>query len=296
LSPLTKLFVVLLVVTSMLTTAGFIVFVTKAQLLQPTLDRASANEAAAKAQAASAQEAGQLAQEQYQAEVTVHQKDRAADAALNTSLQSSLNENNVRVAQLEKDKADRDATITTLTNNSTLQTATIGTLQDQNAQLRSDNEKLVKQAEEFNRHNSELTRMNETLTARLNNTSEKLQTSMENNQKLAGYMKDHSLNPDDALKGPGAVGPGAQAITGSVREKSLINGQTYVTIDVGSSDGVIKGMQFYVLDRNSGNFLAQMTVDSVDSHNASGPVAAPNNDQLNQVQVGSDVKTQLRGS
>ena len=33
-----------------------------------------------------------------------------------------------------------------------------------------------------------------------------------------------------------------------MREKSVINGNTFVTISVGSADGVAKGMKFYVVN------------------------------------------------
>ncbi len=291
---LTKVFVILLVVTSMLTTAGTVVFVTKAQKLQPALDAMAAQRDAAVAKASTNAQLAATAQGQYQQEVALHQNDRTKDALVVTQIQDSLNTANVRIAQLEQEKTARDSQITTLTNNLTLSTAASNKLQEQVGNLRSTNDTLVKRSEDDNKRISELTNTSETLQAKLNDNTEKLTAAQDTMQKYEGWIKDHSGDPTDIARGPGGVGPGAPAISGSVRDKNIINGNTYVTIDVGSADGVSKGMQFYVLDRQSGKFLAMVTIDSVDSHNAVGRLVG-DADKVPLVQPGNDVKTQLRG-
>jgi uncharacterized coiled-coil protein SlyX len=287
-------FVILLVITSMLTTAGTVVFVTKAQKLQPALDAAAAAKDAAIAKAEHAAQEAATAQGQYNQEVALHQSDRTKDALVVTQVQNNLNDLNVRVAQLEQEKASRDSQITTLTNNLALATTAGNKLQEQVSTLRADNDKYVAASEDDNKRISELTNTSETVQAKLSDTTEKLSAAQEIMQKYEGWIKDHAGDPTAIAQGPGGVGPGAPAISGSIRDKNVINGNTYVTIDVGSADGVAKGMQFYVLDRTSGAFLAMVTIDSVDSHDAVGRLQG-DADKVPLVRAGNDVKTQLRG-
>jgi len=160
--------------------------------------------------------------------------------------------------------------------------------------LRNNNDNLVKRSEEDSRHIFDLSSSLETAQAKLNETTEKLKAEQDNNQKFAGFLSDHGYHPDDIVATAGPVGPGAPAISGTVSEKSVINGNTYATISVGSADGVSKGMQFYVVDKDSGNFLAILTVDTVDSNDAIGRLQG-DPDKVAQVRNGNDVKTQLRG-
>ena len=291
---LTKVFVILLVITSMLLTAGTVVFVTKAQKLQPALDAMAQARDSAIAKAAAAAQAAATAQGQYQQEVGQHQNDRTNLSVVVTHVQDSLNQANVRIASLEQEKTQQATQISTLTNNLTLESAASDKLQEQVGDLRKTNDTLVARSEDDNKRISELQNTADTLQAKLNDATEKLASAQETMQKYEGSLKDHGIDPTKVAEGPGGMGPGAPAISGSVRGKNVINGNTYVTIDVGSADGVSKGMQFYVLDRQSGKFLAMVTIDSVDSHNAVGKLVG---DAVNipLVQPGNDVKTQLRG-
>jgi len=296
LSPLTKLFVVLLVLTSMLSTAGFIVFVNGVRPLQPQLDAANAALADARSKANTDLAAIQLVQEQLRQEMANHQSDRAKDAGSLTVVQGQLNEKRTELASLEAEKTNLKAENNSLNARLLLDEATVNKLQDQVTALRSANDTLVRRSEDDGRRLSELSSQTETMGAKLSQTQEQLQAELEKDQKLGGWIKNHSGNPDEIAAGGAAGAAGsAPAISGHVVEKNSFNGNTYVTISVGSADGVAKGMQFYVLDRPSGQFLAIITIDSVDSNNAIGRLEGEP-DKVAQVRAGNDVKTQLRGS
>jgi len=296
LSPLTKLFVVLLVLTSMLTTAGFIVFVNGVRPLQPQLDAANVALADARSKANTDLAAIQLAQEQFRQEIAAHHSDRANDAGNLAKVQGQVNDAKSQMAQLEAEKTNLQAAVNTLNSNLSLITATVNKLQEQVTALRSANDTLVRRSEDDGRRLSDLSSQTETMGAALSQTKEQLQAELEKNQKLGGWIKDHAGNPDEIAAG-GAAGAavGAPAISGHVVEKNTFNGNTYVTISVGSADGVAKGMQFYVLDRPSGQFLGIITIDSVDSNNSIGRLEGEPA-KVAQVRAGNDVKTQLRGS
>lgn len=292
-SPLTKVFVVLLVITSILVTSAAVVYVNALQPVAPQLASSAAQLQAARDAASTQMAAAQRSQEQFQSEQQAHEADRKADAAAITSLQSSLNDARVQIAQLQAEKATRDATINTLNSNLTLTTGTVNKLQQQVSDLRNSNDKLIRQTEEFSRRTAELTALNETLNNKLSDTQEKLASSQDNLQKMEGALRNAGGNPDDILNGNNTA-LGAPSINGRVTDKSVIEGNTYVTISVGSADGVQKGMQFNVVDGRNGQFLGIVTVDTVDTNDAIGRLQGDPS-MVDQVRSGDEVKTQLRG-
>ena len=294
-SPLTKVFVVLLVLTSILSTAGFVVFVQAIRPLQPQLDAERQAEDSARAQAGLALAAKEQAEAQRDQEIANHQADRAKDAAVLAMSEKNLNDAQVQIAQLEAEKTNLQATINTLNSTLSLTSATADKLNQQVADLRTKNDTLTKQSEDDTRQLSDLTSQTETQGATLEQTQEKLQAELERDEKLSGWVKNHAGNPDDIVAGTTDVGAAAPAIDGRIVDKNTINGVVYVTLSVGSADGVARGMQFYVIDPSSSQFLGIVTVDTVDNNDSIGKLEG-DPDKIVQVRAGNDVKTQLRGS
>ena len=290
-SPLTKLFVVLLVVVSMLNAAAIVVFVNKAAPLQPQLSALSQQLQSTQLQAASNLAARQKSEDNYNAEVQQHQKDNSNNQAAIGTVQTQLNDARVTVARLQADNTDLQAAVNTANSNVQFSTSTANKLQEQATQLRTSNDKLAKENEEYGRRNAELTSTLDSLQARQEETQEKLAQTKEDQEKLAAFMTQRGYDPDAVLKAPSDSEIAAPSIQGVVREKSVINGNTFVTISVGSADGVAKGMKFYVV--NGADFLGIVTIDTVDSDNSIGKLdGSP--DKIDQVQKGNEVKTQLR--
>jgi hypothetical protein len=293
LNTLTKLFVVLLVITSILTAAAAVVFVSRVQPLQSVLDAKQSMVDALRAQESAANAALQRAVEQRNQEASEREKARKEDADMIRTLQNQVESDQTTIAQLQAEKVGRDTTVNTLTSSVSEATATMNKLLEQVTNLRASNDTLVKRIEDYSRSNSELNATAEALNSKTNDIEEQLATSKENEQKLASALKGHGYNPDDVINGPNnGYGPSAPAISGVVREKSIINGKPWVTINVGSADGVAKGMKFYVL--NGGQFLGIITVDTVDSNDAIGMLEG-DAAKIAQVHAGNDVRTQIRG-
>lgn len=290
-SPLTKIFVVLLVIVSMLNAAAIVVFVNNAKPLQPMLDAANQQLSVARAQEQANARALQAAQYQLNAEIDQHQKDNSGHAAQTANDQKNLNEAEVTIASLRANNTDLQASLNTANGSVQMSSNTANKLQDQLNQLRTNNDDLVKQNEEFGRRNAELTSTLDSLRARQEETAEKLQASKEDSQKLSAALKDKGVDPQQILNVEAPAALGAPEINGVVREKSVINGNTFVTISVGSADGVTKGMKFNVV--NGAEFLGIVTIDTVDTDSAIGRLEGfP--DKVAEVQKGNDVKTQLR--
>jgi cell shape-determining protein MreC len=259
--------------------------------LQPQLTALGAQLQSTQLQAASNLSARQKAEDNYNAEVQQHQKDNSNNQAAIGAVQTQLNEARVTVARLQADNTDLQAAVNTANSNVQLSTSTANKLQEQATQLRTSNDKLAKENEEYGRRNAELTSTLDSLQARTEETQEKLAQTKEDQEKLAAFMTQRGYDPDAVLKAPSDSGVAAPAIEGVVREKSVINGNTFVTISVGSADGVAKGMKFYV--SNGNDFLGIVTIDTVDSDNSIGKLEG-SPDKIDQVQKGNEVKTQLR--
>jgi predicted nucleic acid-binding Zn-ribbon protein len=292
LNTLTKLFVVLLVITSILTAAAAVVFVSRVQPMQTLLEAQKATADTLRAQASAANAALEKERALVSEGQMALENARKSDADQMRTLQSQVESDQTTIAQLQAEKAGRDSTVNTLTSGVSEATATMNKLMEQVTNLRASNDTLVKRNEDYSRRNSELNAEMEALHSREADAEEQLATAKENVQKLAAWTKDHGGNPDALLTEANPGGPGAPAISGVVREKSVINGKLWVTINVGSADGVAKGMKFYVL--NGGQFLGIVTVDTVDSNDAIGMLEG-DAAKLEQVHPGNDVRTQIRG-
>jgi hypothetical protein len=285
-SPLTKLFVVLHVVLSLVLTAGLIVFVNRTEAYNVTnkalaasvaseRNRASAAEADAQAATASAAKAVDLANAQVN-----DMRTQLADA------RRQIGERDVQLAQGASAQALAAA------DNSKLAEA-LKASEDQKskqsealAQARTDNDSLIKKNADLNTALTDTINKNEVATSERNNFQEQLtqlQADAENMRKL---LADNGIRANQ----PGGLATGAVPINGVVRSVNPINGIPYATISVGSADNVQKGMQFNVIDRQHGVFLGQLTVDDVQPNEATGRLAGPH---INDVKPGVEVRTQL---
>jgi myosin heavy subunit len=286
------LFVVLLVIVSMLNAAAIVVFVNKAEPVKSQLDALGSQLTSAQHEAAANLTAMDRAEAQYNTEVQLHLKDNKDNAAASAGLQDQVNKDSVAIAQLQAQNTDLQTTLATAQSNVQISASTSAKDQDTVAQFRTANDTLAKQNGEISQHNSELTSTLEALQARQEETQEQLADAKTNIDKLSGYIKNKGGDPQQVISADvGALS--APDIQGQISETSVINGNTFVTINVGSADGVAKGMKFDVV--NGPDFLGIVTIDTVDTDNAIGRLESVPGKE-NMVHAGAEVKTQIRGS
>jgi hypothetical protein len=285
-SPLTKVFVVLHVVLSLLLTAGLIVFVNRT-------DNFNTTNKALKAQVAAEQSKATAALADAQAARDASDKTTAQTSAQVTQLQSQL-------ADARQKVADRDALLAQAASAQALSAAENSKLaeamkasEDQKgkqadalAQARTDLDNYVKKNAELNTSVTDLTNRVEVSDTERKNFQEQLEQSKAELETAHKQLADNGLKPATVS----GLGPGAVPINGVIRQISPVNGIPYATISVGSDDSVQKGMQFQVIDRVQGLFLGQLTVDDVQPHSATGRLAGPHVDQM---KAGVEVRTQL---
>ena len=286
-SALTKTFVVLLVVMSLLSAAGFVVFVnrvenfkTAAAASQASISQKTADLAAAKAATAAVQ--GQL-----------DAKAREVDAAMAENARLS-NENADKVAALNATIARENAQSTIMTVTQDNLTAALNasegqrkTQSDTLVALRTAQDATEKKLSDDEIALSDFTNKLDVAVRKNTDFSEQLAQNQSEGIRLNNLLKEHGIDPGEV---PDRVSSSAVPINGVVRDTRNTNGIPIATISVGSAEQVTKGMVFNVVDRTHGNFLGLLTIDSVDLHTATGRLQG---DKLADVRVGTEVKTQL---
>jgi hypothetical protein len=288
LNSLTKLFVVMHVVLSLLLTAGLIVFVNRTQNFAATSAANAVKLAGETSRADAATADAQSARESAaQAVKTVNDQITTIQAKLSQA-QQQISAKDAQLAKAASDEALAAADTAGLTDALKASEAQKATQSDALASSRTDLDGLVKKNSDLNLAVSDLTNKLEVALRERANFSEQLAESKIQADNEAKIIKDLGGNPNTI--GGNNANLGAVAINGVVREVRPINGIPYATISVGASDNVQKGMQFNVIDRDKGLFLGQLTIDSVEPTSATGHLDGP---RIADVHQGTEVKTQL---
>lgn len=273
-SPLTKLFVVLLVVLSLLMTAGTVVYVTRENKQLSDLEAAKTDLAAAKDAAAQNASALQAAQTNLAALQERMNQQTAANAQALAAAQQQINDLQLQLATATANNATQELQLTRLTEGMQASQGMASQLTQTVAQLRQTNDQLVKRATEDSSAISDLTNRLEVTEAERRNLAE----------QLAQAQQGGNAGPAASRQGPVA----APDIQGVVRDRRNIGGIEYATISVGRADNVAPGMEFKVIGRQ-GDFLGTLEVDAVEANEASGRLRGP---KVAEINTGAEVRTQ----
>ncbi len=287
-SPLTKLFVVLLVILSLVNTAATVVFVNQVDNANQALAMTKIKLSAKELEATQAQEAASAALYTAQQAVASAQQQQEQSRQAMTAVQQHSNELATKNAEQGTQLALGSANETRLTEalNASQQS---GAKKDEAiVSLRQTNDERLKQNVELNTANTDLTAKLEVTERERQYMAEQLAEAKSTVDKQGAMMKDVGLVPTYA-KAAG-TSAGAPAINGVIRARRAINRIPYASISVGSNDGVTKGMEFKVVNRDTGDFLGILTVDSVEATESTGRLAGP---RLGDIKPGVDVHTQL---
>lgn len=287
-STLTKLFVVLLIVVSLLLSAGTVVFVgqvtdykEKATIAQQEVagKTAAANTARAEAEAARATAQEQISQVTQQLEEA---------KKLNNTLQQQMIEKDTQLAAAQSQ--GRTQTVENLTLAGGLKAAqdTQSRLQEQLGGLQGSNDKLVTQNAQLNQSVTDLTNKWEVTERERKLLAEQLTESKNQVQKQAAMLRDAGVSTAQFASAGSRVG--APAINGVIRDVRPIQGVLYASISVGAADSVTKGMEFRVISKDTNTFLGVLTVERVELNEATGRLSGPH---MSEIQKGAEVKTQF---
>lgn len=291
-SALTKVFVLLQVVLSMLLVAGLVVYVNQAENYVGINKALASKVSAAEGQATRAQSEALAARSDTQ---LVQQAYAARAQALNNELTNARKEVADHNAQLAKANADLAAVTGAVKSASEamqLGQTTIATLQTQMGELRNSADKVQGRNTELELALSEANATLQVTERQRRDLAEQLAAAKEENADLRSSGGQTSMRPTATSAGMVGGGPGrqaGQAIVGEVRGRRVINGVPFATINLGSSEGVTRDMTFYVIDRQ-GNFLGTLVIVSVTPDDATGRLQG---ERINEIASGNQVRTQL---
>jgi predicted nucleic acid-binding Zn-ribbon protein len=287
LSPLTKLFVSMLIVLSLLTTAATVVYVNKEDVQKTALANTQAQLQAAQGAAQAARDELTAAQQNLtNVQAAANQAAQAATTDINNR-QQQISQLQVDLAKASSQQATQQLDISRLTEALNASQASSTALQTEVARLRTNNDNLVRQASDLNGSVSDLTARLEVTERERRLLAEQLTQAGTENNRLSTIIKNSGITADQANVIAQRSGP---SINGVIRDVRVIAGRPYATISVGTADGVQRNMEFKILDRAGGNFLGTLVVESVEPNEATGRLDGP---KVAEIRPGVEARTQL---
>ncbi len=287
-SPLTKLFVAMLIVLSLLTTAATVVYVNKEDVQKTTLKNTETELNGARAAAQAARDELTAAQQNLtNVQAAANQAAQQATTDINAR-QQQISQLQVELAKAQSQQATQQLDVSRLTEALNASQASSTALQTEVARLRQNNDQLVRQASDLNGSVSDLTARLEVTERERRLLAEQLTQASTENQRLSAIIRGANLSPDAAERA--VARSGLPSINGVIRDVRTIAGRPYATISVGTADGVQRGMEFKILDRQGGNFLGTLVVDSVEPNEATGRLDGP---KVAEIRPGVEARTQL---
>ncbi|MEM8876123.1 MAG: hypothetical protein AAGD32_17905 [Planctomycetota bacterium] len=287
---MTKIFVGLLVILSLILSAATVSTVA-------TLDNYDTQLSAAKAQASTLQ--ASLASSQAKAAADVEAAEDRADT-LRTEVQrlsAELTGMESQVSQLNQTIATKDREMTTLTaNQQALIAAVQGSqtaqevLQGSLANTRQQLADLSTRRAELEEFNTDLAAERQQLEREVRNLQEQIAQLRQSTGRMTKALEDQGIDPTEVAEGRTAVTGAAPAINGIIKNVKLIGGKTYAEISVGSEDRVAQNMKFNVVDSATGDFLGVITIYKVEPAQSIGILDGP---QISSVSAGDNVLTQF---
>ena len=289
-SPLTKLFVSMLIVLSLLMTAATVVYVNKEDVQKTALANAQAQLASAQAAAGEARD--QLTSAQQNLTKVQDSANTAAQTATtdHNNQQQQISQLQVELAKAQSQQATQQLDISRLTEALNASQASTTALQTEVARLRGNNDTLVKQASDLNGSVSDLTARLEVTERERRLLAEQLTQAKGDNERIGAILRSVAPNMTPAQADAAIARSGLPSINGVIRDVRMIAGRPYATISVGTADGVKQNMEFKILDRAGGNFLGTLVVDSVEPNEATGRLDGP---KVAEIRPGVEARTQL---
>jgi hypothetical protein len=289
-SPLTRIFIIALVVLSTMLAAATVVFVSKTDVTKEALSASEDRAKGAEAAAASASADAIAARERSHALENTLRAEATGYVTKIQSLSGQLSKANADLVQSQSLNTQLGANIAQLGDGLKVAQETIG----KDAEIiRGEREKssaLAQRLTESDGALAEKTRLSETVQKELDYTKEQLAQTNKSVSQLNDFLK--SKGYDNTQVATFTATP--QQLSGVVREKRQENGVTMLTISLGANDGVQVGNEFNVVDQAHQQFLGILKITQTDQTEAYGRLEGEA-DKVAQVKQGNEVRSS-RGS
>jgi septal ring factor EnvC (AmiA/AmiB activator) len=286
LSALTKIAVVLLVVASLLLSAGVVVFVNKVEHFKDTAD---------------------VATSQYNKEREAHKETRTLAETRESTILSQAKDFNTRIDTIRKEAGDKDVKIAELQtqlakldqdkkgievalgNLTKVQEglqSQLAAAQTQVTELRVIRDKIVGERHELNVQLTDAVAKVDALERARKNAEERAQGLRAQLDDVEGKVKNAGFTLNTL---PKRGNEGAPSLEGVVSGVFSAGGKPWASVTIGSKDNVEKGMKFNVVSNSE--FLGYLTIQTTEPNEAAGVLEGP---KVEKVRSGDQVKTQLQ--
>lgn len=285
-SALTKIAVVLLVVASLLLSAGVVVFVNKvehfnqeAQAKQTmlTAEQAAHRDATLQINSLTAQLVN--TSKDLNSRIDALKQDVATKERDLTGLNNQL-------AKLDSDKKVVEVALANMTKVQEGQQQQLASAQTQITELRAVKDKLETERNSVNTQLTDALSKVEALERARRNAEERAAGLRASLDELKVKMAKAGFKEDTL---PDRGGEGTPVLEGVVKDVFPAGGKPWASITLGSKDNVRKGMKFNVI--NNSEFLGYLTIQSTEPNEATGVLDGP---AVEKVHTGDQVKTQLQ--
>jgi SMC interacting uncharacterized protein involved in chromosome segregation len=287
-SALTKIFVVLNVILSIILAAGITVWVNRQQnflIAQKnatlSLNAANAERTKAESELRAVTDAKTQMQAQLQKQLDAKQHDI-------DTLTATVTDRDSHIAQLNNNLAQTTAAQKTANDALMVAQTTLGKQSDEIGELRKNTLDLQKRSADLSFAVNSWTNKYEVANHSWQGAEEQvhqLQSDLQKSNEII-HKAGISIDKPRTINGEALV-----RVEGVVRSKRDIGGVPYATINVGSADQVAPGMRFKVIDPQLKDpFLGYLVVDRVEPNEAIGRLTGPH---VNDVRPGVEVRTQL---
>ncbi|HEY2587552.1 MAG TPA: hypothetical protein VGI81_17535 [Tepidisphaeraceae bacterium] len=288
-SVLTKTFVLLVIILSIVMTAGMVVFVNRTQNFTTTDKAQKAAIALKTAQIASLSAQNQLiGDERTQIQQAMQ---RQLDDAHKTieQLQGDLAKSGTDLAQVNANLAQVTAAQKSATDALTVAQKTIDTQGQTIADGRKNIDDLTKKNAESSFAVNDMTNKYEVVNRQERDDREQIAQLQSDAKRYQDTLHKNGLseNTSRTLTGEPLV-----KVAGTVRSVQNIGGVPYATISIGAADQITKGMQLKVIDpKQQDPFLGYLIVDRVEPNESFGHLTGP---RINSVRANeAEVRSQL---
>jgi hypothetical protein len=289
LSALTKIFVVLLVILSIVETAGMVVWVNRSQNFTKTMNDQTTKLKSAQAQVGNLTDqialiAAERTQIQAAMQKQIDSKQQEVDA-----LTRSVTDRDTQIAQLNSNLAQVTAAQKSATDALTVAQKTVDQQNTAIAALRTSELELQKRTAEQSFAINDWTNKYDVVNRQERDDREQIAQLQGDNEKMRLVI--HKAGIADGAAPRTINGEPLVRVEGVIRSAQNINGVPFATISVGAADQVTKGMQFKIIDTRARDpFLGYLIVDKVEPNEAIGHLTGPH---VNEVHEGAEVRTQL---
>jgi len=270
LSALTKLFVTLLVICSLLLTAAVTVFVNNTNDWRAAYDALEIQKQRAEQDAATQSRAAELAKAREIEAVTKAGIDLGQRNAQIENLRTDLSRQAQEIADLKLRLAQAEQTILSMADTVKASEQNVADLNRRNTELLAENDKLKSS-------NAAILASNLSLEKTLDATERERRwlneqvIQLQKNLATAHALLNERGIPLDTPVARAPVTP--EKLEGKILEVRDHEGRTYATINLGIVDRVQRGMRFMVVDK--GDFLAFLTITEVAPNESFGYLEGP---------------------